>query len=404
MRYEDMEFENLRNIYSCISESPGLSRAGVAKHLSLSRTAASLLVSDLIASRLVSEAPGTAESGRGRPGFPLSVDDSFWRAAGAAMDSGKWKFAVCDLSGNIVDASEMEADVSSPESMQDALIKGIRKVQSKFGDTLIPGIGVGVPGIADATHGDILFAFDQGWFDSFNISQRINDETGLKAYVMNRYILEGVAEFTYANPDRIQDMIYIGVGSGIRSAIFSNGKLMYGSHFSAGRISHIQVNPHGRRCSCGRCGCLITEANSAALIEYVEQLLAECDDDSVLRRKALSAPVITKAADEGDRIASEAVRRVASALSKVICMVSDVVDPRKVVIGGPVGMSDSLVSFINSSLDEYFANSTLPFGRFHVSKATITDFSSAHGGASLVLRDVISLMLPSIKACKSRMN
>ena len=401
MRYEDMEFENLRSVYQCIADLPGkLSRAGVAKHLSLSRTAVSLIVSSLISVRLVSEGPNTMETGRGRPGLPLSPDVSHWRVLGAALDVGEWQFVLCDLAGNIIRSFEYFANVSSPSLMLDALIDGIGRIQAEYGDVLIPGIGIGVPGIVDTTKGDLQFAFDQGWLDSFNISERVRRETGLNAYVMNRHTLEGVSEFRYANPDKIQDMIYIGVGSGIRSAIFSDGELMQGAHFSAGRISHIQVNPNGRRCSCGRRGCLITEANSYALHDYVLDLLSADDAQSVLRgqEEVLTTAAIIEASDAGDPVASAAVRRVAGALAKVICMVADVVDPRKVVIGGPVGSSDSLVAFVNSALDEYYSTSVLPFGRFHASRASSAGFSAAHGGAFLVLSDIMPLMISLIRS------
>ncbi len=407
MRYEDMEFENLRNVYQCIADLPGgLSRAGVAKNLSLSRTAVSLIVSSLISARLVSEGTNPIDTGRGRPGLPLLIDDSYWRVVGAALDVGKWQFVICDLSGNIVRSFEHLADVSSPSLMEDALIDGIKRIQAEYGDVLIPGIGIGVPGIVDTTKGDLLFAFDQSWLDSFNISERVRKETGMKAYVMNRHTLEGVSEFRYANPEKIRDMIYIGVGSGIRSAIFSDGKLMQGAHFSAGRISHLQVNPNGRQCSCGRYGCLITEANSFALHDYVIELLSAGDEASVLRghEGELTTSMIIQAADSGDAVAAAAVRRVATALAKVICMVADVVDPRKVVIGGPVGTSDSLVGFVNASLDDYYSKSVLPFGRFRASKASIASFSAAHGGAFLVLQDVIPLMLSLIRSSRNRID
>ena len=110
------------------------------------------------------------------------------------------------------------------------------------------------------------------------------------------------------------------------------------------------------------------------------------------------------AADSGDAVAAAAVRRVATALAKVICMVADVVDPRKVVIGGPVGTSDSLVGFVNASLDDYYSKSVLPFGRFRASKASIASFSAAHGGAFLVLQDVIPLMLSLIRSSRNRID
>ncbi len=49
----------------------------------------------------------------------------------------------------------------------------------------------------------------------------------------------------------IENFIYIGLRSGIGSAIFYHGRLIEGRQGNAGFIGHTTVNPEGPLCTCG---------------------------------------------------------------------------------------------------------------------------------------------------------
>jgi len=55
----------------------------------------------------------------------------------------------------------------------------------------------------------------------------------------------------------------IGVGGGI----ISGGKLFRGSSGYAGEIGHMVIDPQGRRCSCGKIGCLETVVGRRVIIQ-----------------------------------------------------------------------------------------------------------------------------------------
>ena len=213
----------------------------------------------------------------------------------------------------------------------------------------------------------------------------------METFVRNRNHLAGIAEYKYANPGKEQSMIYIGIGTGIRAAIFSSGNILQGADGRAGRISHIQIDPDGKLCSCGKRGCLFTIANEQALLDDAMDMLSSTDMPSVLRDfpHGIQAKDVMKSAENGDALALEAVHHVASALTKAIQILSVVLNPRKIVLGGPIGDSDAIVGFISEELKE---SAGLQDIYPEVCRCSIKPYGSALGAVSLVIDNSFSLI------------
>lgn len=395
MRYEDMENENYKNILRSIEydlQSP--SRAEIAKHLALSRAAVTVLVNSLISFNLVTEDNIKFNKNRGRPGSALAIDGSFWQVLGASLHEYTWQFVITNLSGNILMSYEREVADFSSENMIKTLVEGLCHMIANWKGNLLPGIGIGVPGVIDSINGDIVLAYDFNWTERINISKPVEEATGFKSFIMNRFTLEGIAEYKYANPEKIRDFIYIGVGSGIRSAIIADGNLIEGSGFSAGRLSHIQIDKDGDKCICGRTGCLFTLASENAILKRIREFLSSNDDDSPLRglEEILSAQLIAEKADSGDKVSRLVLEQAAKAMAKAVVVMSDLLNPRIIVIGGQTGDSEFFISVINNELEK-MADKNSYYMTPNVRRNNIKSFASALGAASLVCEKKLELLL-----------
>ena len=392
MRYEDMEYENYGNVLGyIISDSGALTRTEIARKLGLSKATVTQVINRFIAYGLVHEGEKITKAGKGRPGNLLYMDRNMWFVLAASLSENTWQFAIADLTGSIVSTYELPVSPMVPEVFMSRLIEGLKHMIGLCPGKLLPGVGIGVPGVVDQEKGDIVFAYDYGWNSRLNISGRIRDELGLETFVMNRNDLAGIAEYKYANPEHEQSMIYIGIGQGIRAAIFSDGHIIRGADGRAGRISHIQIDPEGKLCSCGKRGCLFTIANEHALLEDVNEMLASEDIPSALRSCAgsLSAEEVMSNAEKGDSIALKAVRHVASAITKAIMILSVVLNPRKVVLGGPIGDSDALVSFVSDELASCAGQRDIYPA---VLRCSIKPYGSALGAVGLVIDNAFHLI------------
>lgn len=396
MRYEDMEYVNYQHILNSIEhdlDTP--SRAAIAKYLGLSRTTVSTIANNLISWGMVTEGKGVSVS-RGRPGNPLTISNEVWKVLGAAFYSSSWLFVLCDLLGNILDTYKVSIDHLTPETLVSTLIEGLLHMKALYSENLLPAVGIGVPGVVDTKNGDILFAHDLSWHDTFHVRSKVEQAVGMKVYMRNRYCLAGIAEFKYANPEKEKNVVYIGLGSGINCAIFVDGHLMDGDSFCAGRIAHIQVEPDGPLCNCGKRGCLLTVANERVLLDTVLKGRTESSIQSPLKdvpESQLNVELIGRVADAGDAFARECIDSILVYLNKVISMLVDTLNPGKIVIGGPMGYSCRyLVSQVEKAMRIY--PDYPPVAHLRIVQGQLLEVGAALGAASLVMERKLELLYP----------
>lgn len=396
MRFEDLEFVNYKNIIDTIFTYPGLSRANIAKELGISKTTVSYVVSELIEKSIVEETEAEDNGRRGRPGLGLRLNDSKWNAIGASFDGEAWSFVKTTLSGKVVDKYiGQEVKNLTPDSMFESFFYEIKKILSTCDEYTLPAIGLGLPGIIDTYQNKIMIVNDLKWHDPIDVGAIISKELNLKVYSVNRFTAAGLAEFRYANPEGEKNLIYIGLGHGIRSAIFIDGRLLYGDTFSAGRISHIVVDENGPLCDCGKRGCLLTLANSEALERKANELRKEKKYLSTRLNSPdikVDAITICKLADEYDSCAMAALDTLVTPLSKGIGEICDIINPKKVIIGGALGCSSRyLVSKLRENMESKMTVE-LPGSHILVEQAKLREFGSARGAASLVLENKAELL------------
>jgi glucokinase len=123
------------------------------------------------------------------------------------------------------------------------------------------------------------------------------------------------------------------------------------------------VVPQGRRCGCGNRGCWEQYASGSALVRDARERVGSGGDDvsGLLRRAGgrvedLTGPVVTEAAQDGDRVAVELLAELGRWLGEGIASLAAVLDPAVVVIGGGVSEAGDLL--LNPIREHFRANLT----------------------------------------------
>lgn len=383
-------------VLACLENDGPMSRASVAKRLDLSRTTLSNLISRFIDLKLVAELEGGDPLGRGRPGIPVDLDTSAWFALGAEFHSSRWVFVVANLKGEVVATKTIESSAEDPKRFVNSLTRGIQQMRGLAPGRLFPAVGVGAPGLVDRERGVIIRADDLGWRE-VNVRGQVEKATGYAAYVVNRNRATGMAEARFGLGRGVDNFIYIGVGTGISAAVMLGGRLVNGSHYGAGEIGHVTVDPKGPPCGCGRCGCLQTLAAGGAVARYAAELRAagKIAADGPLARalakgEELSGEVVCRAAREGDKAALACVRQAAGYLGMVAGSLVTTLNPEKIILGGPlVRVGPALVDAVREETGRWAMRH--PFSQVAIERSDLDEYAGALGAACLVLENKLEL-------------
>ena len=139
----------------------------------------------------------------------------------------------------------------------------------------IKGMGIGAPN-GNFYTGNIEYAANLVWEGVVPIAQMFEDALGVPCRVTNDANAAAMGEMTYGVARGMKNFIMITLGTGVGSGIVVDGKIVYGSDGFAGELGHFVVDhtPAGRKCGCGRSGCLETYCSVALeIFEFTGRML-----------------------------------------------------------------------------------------------------------------------------------
>ena len=168
------------------------------------------------------------------------------------------------------------------------------------------------------------------------------------------------------------DSFTVFVGSGIGSAIISDGKLIRGATGLAGELGHLKIVPEGgRQCGCGERGCLEAYAGGTNLEAWMKESGLSGD-----------AADLEKQAHSGNAEARKLWDFASSNLALVIANLVTVLNPGFVVLGGGVmTRSPRLVQRVCDTIGERSAAASRT--GLKVALAALGDDSGVVGAALL---------------------
>jgi predicted NBD/HSP70 family sugar kinase len=159
------------------------------------------------------------------------------------------------------------------------------------------------------------------------------------------------------------------MGTGVGGGIVFEGKIWNGKHGIAGEWGHNFLHESGGPCYCGRNGCVETVLSGTGLQRYYKEISG--------REKKLSQIV----QDLSDPFAKQTMDRLHEYFGKAVSVVTNILDPDVIVIGGGVGNVESLYDEGVMSLSKYIFNNRLSVP---ILKPSLGDSAGVFGAAALV--------------------
>ena len=270
----DIRISNITAAFEQLFPATQMSRANIGKLIGLSRFTTSEVTGEMVDNRILRELGPDNREGRGKRSQVLAIDTDFWRIA--SIDTDFWRIAsidlsnpklakgaLADLSGRIVDRTELPADNGC--SVDDVI--GLCKQLIASTPLPILGIGIAVTGIVEPD-GVVRKSVHLEW-NELPLKAEVENATGVPTLVGNDTNAALVAERFFG--DCSPNSMLISIGRGVGAALCLNDVIIEGSSSTAGEIAHVVVDPNGPTCECGKRGCLESLVSDDRLQERIAQ-------------------------------------------------------------------------------------------------------------------------------------
>ncbi|MET7548694.1 MULTISPECIES: ROK family transcriptional regulator [unclassified Streptomyces] len=245
-----------------------LSRGELGRLSGLSRTTLYDIVAALAdGGAVVGTTPVPAERRRGRPVETLTLHPDAGQAIGIDFARRAVHVAAVNVAHEVIGSSSQAhaADLGWEDrvDLAERLVAGLAGGTLRLG--ALSGIGVGVVGPVDDVPPDDTPPVARPALADLPLLLR--KRFGVPVLLDNNTRLAALAEATWGAAAGVQDVLYLRLSYGVGGGLVVGGALHRGAHGLSGEFGHITAEPEGRRCSCGKDGCLETVASIGAVLD-----------------------------------------------------------------------------------------------------------------------------------------
>ncbi len=385
--FADVRATNLAVVLRFVREHAPCSRADIAANTGLNKATVSSLVADLIDRRLVRET-GLTENRVGRPATMLVLDGSPYAAIGVEINVDYVAAVATDLAGQRLLA--WRRSFSAGESVNQGVANVaaiVRRVVNRMAkeERQVLGLAVAVPGLVDV-QGAVRIAPNLGWRDADiggDLAKALRDP-GFSIQVDNDANLAALAEQRFGGNAGADDLVYLTGQMGVGAGVILDGRLRRGGLGYSGELGHVQLDPEGPACRCGRRGCLEAMAGIGAVLRRADPSPAEIE---------IELEEVVRSARAGDEATLATLAAVGAGLGRGVSIIANLLNPQVVILGGYyVALAPWLLPPVRAAVRD---GSIAPqAGGCEVVASTLGHDAAALGGAARVLDSLDSGRLP----------
>lgn len=253
---------NKNRIFRLIYNSNSISRQEIADTLGLSLPTINQNIKLLKEEGLIL-LEGNFDSTGGRKAQMITVNASARYAVSVNICPGNIRTSLIDFNGEIKDEINLNIQFSTDSEYGvkvSELVENVVKANHISRDNLL-GVGITMPGVFNSDNSMIIF--------SPPLKVKNYNTDNITRYIQYDYIVQNdaranaFADYWYSHKnenafkeEEMEEKLYLMVGDGVGGACVSNNTIMKGEHNRYGEFGHMTLYPGGRKCMCGRNGCL----------------------------------------------------------------------------------------------------------------------------------------------------
>ena len=346
-------------------------------------------IADLIKLNIVKEIGIRTSSGGRKPAtYSLIADTGF--IISVAMNQFMTRIAITDMSNEFVgDTQEFELKLSDNNDAVHTLITHIKAavINSGLPKDKFLAIGITMPGFIDAFLGNNLsfLKTPEGTLVNY-----ISKQVELPVFIENDSTAIALAEQKFGLPIARNNSMIINLGWGVGLGMIINKEIFKGHSGFAGEFSHLPLHKNGKLCSCGKQGCLETEASLLAIEAKAIEGLKQGQVSSLVKYDTVSADNIIAEALKGDAFAVKIIAEAAYYIGQGLAILVHLMNPEGIILSGKGSVIGKLwLSPIQQAMNEHCIPHLTTYTQLAVSN--LGNNAQLLGGVTTVIENLYKL-------------
>ena len=253
------------------------------------------------------------------------------------------KAGVVDDAFRIIGRAKAKTGIPRPaEEVMDAMAECAKAAAADAGVPWeqIQQVGIGVPGTANEETGVVEYA-NNLLFENVPMREYLQKRLHKEIDITNDANAAALGEVLAGAARGASNAVAVTLGTGVGGGIIIDGRLFTGLHYGGAELGHMGIVLGGRKCTCGRRGCLEAYASATGLIRSTKEAM-EAFPDSLMWELArenggnVSGRTAFLAAGRGDAAAQAVVNDYIQHLGYGLASIINILAPEILVIGGGV--------------------------------------------------------------------
>ncbi|MDQ2888067.1 MAG: ROK family transcriptional regulator [Chloroflexota bacterium] len=332
---------NERTLLEYLRKHKPTSRAQLARATGLSKPTVSQALASLEDAGLVRAVGQSISSKGGRIAILYEPNPDAGYVIGIDVGRGWVRAAVANLAGHIIARNDKPNDAQSASALVALISQLARNVVMEAGlswSQVVHAV-IGTAGVFDEQSKRVLFSSNLPEWGRHGLVAELQAAFGLSLSVENDANLAALSERSFGWGANASTFVYITIGTGVGMGIVLNGALYRGARGAAGEIGFL---PFGLDESLEG-----TESISESYLGMFEEATSASGIVRLAQKLGLPASLsprqIFDAAQQGDEIALAVVEQEGYRLAQAIAVITAVLDPELIVLGGGIGQRGELL-------------------------------------------------------------
>src|SRR5215216_27589 len=255
------------------------------------------------------------------------------RLGGIDLGGTKIQAVVTDEQHEVLGSSRHPTPITGgPADVTLAMITALREAadEAGVGPGELTAAGVGSPGVVDDAAGTVTSARNlPDWEGTYPLAEKLEAALTAPIGLSNDVNVATLEEFELGAGKPFRSILGVFWGTGVGGG---------------GEIGHMVVKSDGRRCPCGRIGCMEAYAGRGAMEARAREKVADGEKTvlfDIMEEKGkprLASGIWERALARDDKLAHQLVDRAVDAIGVAVASALNLLDVEAVVIGGGLGL------------------------------------------------------------------